>query len=58
MLKTHKGLVFDVIKQDISYSFDRNDVYIGDRNQTPIFISYTFFLKNIMNYKMIFYNSI
>jgi len=50
LLKTHKGLVFDRIKQDISYSFDRNDVYTGDRNQIPIFVSYTFFLKNIMNY--------
>ena len=58
LLKTHKGLVFDVIKQDISYSFDRNDVYIGDRNQTPIFISYTFFLKNIMNYYERYYKRV
>jgi len=58
LLKTHKGLVWDVIKQDISYSFDRNDVYIGDRNQAPIFISYTFFLKNIMNYYERYYKRV
>ena len=50
LLKTHKGLIFDDIKEDISYSFDRNDVYIGDRGQVNIYASYTFFLKNIMNY--------
>ena len=50
LLKTHKGLIFDDVKEDLSYSFDRNDVYIGDRGQVNIYASYTFFLKNIMNY--------
>ena len=50
LLKTHNGLVFDKIKEDISYSFDRNDVYIGNREQFNVFVVYTFFLKNIMNY--------
>ena len=50
LIKTHKGLIFDNIKEDISYSFDRNDVYIDDRGQVNIYASYTFFLKNIMNY--------
>ena len=50
LIKTHKGLIFDDIKEDISYSFDRNDVYIYDRGQVNIYASYTFFLKNIMNY--------
>ena len=50
LLKTHNGLVFDKKKEDISYSFDRNDVYIGNREQSNIFVAYTFFLKNIMNY--------
>ena len=49
-LTTHKGLIFDDIKEDISYSYDRNDVYIGNRDQAQIFASYTFFLKNIVNY--------
>ena len=46
LIKTHKGLIFDNIKEDISYSFDRNDVYIDDRGQVNIYASYTFFLKN------------
>jgi hypothetical protein len=50
LLKTHKGLVLDKVKEDMSYSFDRNDVFIGNREQTNIFVAYTFFLKNIMNY--------
>ena len=49
-LKTHNGLVFDKIKEELSYSFDRNDVYIGNREQNNLFMVYTFFLKNIMNY--------
>ena len=50
LLRTHNGLVFDKAKEDMSYSFDRNDVYIGNRDRLNIFASYTFFLKNIMNY--------
>ena len=50
ILKTHKGLFFDEIKEDTSYSFDRNDVYIDDKEHINIFVAYTFFLKNIVNY--------
>jgi len=50
LLKTHNGFFFDKSKEDISYSFDRNDVYIGDRERLNIFAAYTFFLRNIMNY--------
>ena len=50
ILKTHKGLLWDEIKEDTSYSFDRNDVYIGDKEHINIFVAYTFFLKNIVNY--------
>ena len=50
LLKTHNGFFFDKTKEDISYSFDRNDVYIGDRERLNIFAAYTFFLRNIMNY--------
>jgi hypothetical protein len=50
ILKTHKGLLFDEIKEDTSYSFDRNDVYTNDKDNINLFVAYTFFLKNIVNY--------
>ena len=49
LLKTHDGLVFDSIKEQESYVFDRNDVYIEENNEN-VYMVYVFFLKNIMEY--------
>ena len=47
-IKTHYGLIFDKIKEEISYNFERNDVYIHDGNN--FYSVYCLFLKNVMNY--------
>ena len=49
LLRTHDGLVFDNIKEQESYIFDRNDVYV-EENNGDIYMVYVFFLKNIMEY--------
>ena len=50
LIQTHDGLVFDSIKEEVSYMFDRNDVYTGSNEGKNIFIGYCFFLKNIEEY--------
>ena len=50
LVHSHNGLVFDHIREDIAYSFDRNDVYIGSNADKDIYIAYHFFLKNIVEY--------
>ena len=49
LLRTHDGLIFDNIKEQESYVFDRNDVYI-EENNGDVYMVYVFFLKNIMEY--------
>ena len=50
LVKSHDGYIFDHVKEDISYMFDRNDVYIKNNEGKNIYLSYCFFLKNIMEY--------
>ena len=51
LVKTHNGLIFDNIKEETSYIFDRNDVYIEDNTPaTNLYMVYCFFLKNIQEY--------
>ena len=50
LVRSHNGLVVDNIRDDISYMFDRNDVYIKSNDREDIFLGYCFFLKNIMEY--------
>ena len=50
LVHSHNGLILDNIREDISYMFDRNDVYIGSNKGKNIYIAYNFFLKNIMEY--------
>ena len=51
LVKTHNGLIFDNIKEETSYMFDRNDVYIEDNTQGKnLYMVYCFFLKNIQEY--------
>ena len=50
LVRSHDGFLFDNIKDDVSYTFDRNDVYINSNEGEDIFVGYCFFLKNIMQY--------
>ena len=49
-IRTHNGLILDNIEEDVSYVFDRNDVYISNDNGIDLYMCYMFFLKNIINY--------
>ena len=48
LVKSHTGLFFDEVKEDYSYSFDRNDVYTGTMD--GLYTVYVFVLKNMMIY--------
>ena len=50
LVKSHDGFILDHVKEDVSYMFDRNDVYIKNNDDKNIYLSYCFFLKNIMEY--------
>ena len=46
MIKTHNGLIFDNIEEELSYSFDRNDVLTYSTDSNNIYMIYYFWLKN------------
>ena len=46
---TNKGIIFENIKTEFSYIFDRNDVLIEDNNDN-IYMVYNFWMKNRMHY--------
>ena len=48
LIRTHNGLVFDNIKEEISYNFDRNDVQ--ESTDGNLIMCYIFFLKNTVEY--------
>ena len=50
LVRSHNGLVLDHIRDDKTYMFDRNDLYIKSNEGEDIFLGYCFFLKNIMEY--------
>ena len=45
-IKTNKGLLFDNIKREISYIFQRNDVYFSERKEKDIYCGFCIWLKN------------
>ena len=49
LIKTHQGIIFDKVKEELSYSFDRNDAFIYNNDDT-IYSVYYFWLNNRMNY--------
>ena len=49
-IKTHNGIMMDNVIDDISYTFDRNEVYNEEKGKTDFFIVYCFFLRNMMHY--------
>ena len=50
LVKTHNGLIFDHIEQKSGYLLERNDVVNAQVDNNEYFTTYTFWLKNIMNY--------
>ena len=50
LVETHDGLILDHKKEMVSYTYDRNDVYIASNSGKNLYIGYCFFLKNIMEY--------
>jgi hypothetical protein len=43
---THDGLIFENSKQDVSYTFERNDAFVVSQEGTTIFSIYNIWLKN------------
>ena len=48
LVRTHNGLVFDNIEEEISYTFDRDD--IQESANGNLIMCYIFFLKNTVEY--------
>jgi hypothetical protein len=46
MIKTHNGIIFDNIEEELSYSFDRNDVLTYSTDTSNVYLVYYFWLKN------------
>ena len=50
LIKTHNGLVFDNVLEELGYSFERSDVLTYANDNEDILIVYCLWLKNRMNY--------
>ena len=50
ILKTHNGLLFDNVVEKISYAFHIKEVSNEDKGNTDLFIVYSIFLRNVVNY--------
>ena len=50
ILKTHNGLLFDNVVEKISYAFHVKEASNEDKGNTDLFIVYSIFLRNVMNY--------
>ena len=50
LIKTHNGLIFDNIKEELGYSYERNDALSYQNDNNDIIIIYYLWLKNTMNY--------
>jgi len=46
IVNTHDGLIFESSKQDVSYTFERNDAFVISQEGTSIFSIYNLWLKN------------
>ena len=46
IVNTHDGLIFENSKQDVSYTFERNDAFVVSQEGTTIFSIYNIWLKN------------
>ena len=50
LIKTNDGLIFDHTQEEVSYIFERNDVYTGTNEGKNVYMVYAFFLKNLIEY--------
>ena len=46
IIQTHNGIIFDNIEEEISYTFDRNDVLTYSTDSSNVYLVYFFWLKN------------
>ena len=49
LIKSNDGYVFDRKKEEFSYMYDRNDVFVYQR-ECDVYMGYSFFLNNRINY--------
>lgn len=50
LVRSHDGYIFDHIREDISYKFERNDVYYQSNEGTDIYTGFGLFLTNTREY--------
>ena len=50
LIKTHNGLIFDNIIEEVSYSFERNDAYTYNDDNNNIYSVYYVWLNNRIHY--------
>ena len=50
LIQSHDGFIFDHIKEDISYKYERNDVYIKNKEEKEVFNGFCLILKNTREY--------
>ena len=50
IIKTHNGLIFDNIKEEKAFIYDKNDNFKEDYERKEVFSVFFFWLKNTMNY--------
>ena len=50
LIRSHKDLFLNTIKDEETYMFDRNDVYTGSNKGKNLYTGYCFFLKNMVSY--------
>ena len=48
-VRTHNGYIFDNIKEDKAYTFERNDVSTEINKEDKIYVAYSIWLKNTIN---------
>ena len=58
IIKTNNNLVIDKTKEELSYVFDRNDVFTNSQNMNGIYISYYLWLNNRMQHYERFYKKL
>ena len=49
-IRTHKGLIFESYKEELTYIVDRNDVFTYENKDDEIYMVYYFWLKNKIHY--------
>ena len=58
LIQSQDGLVFDNIQEDISYKYERNDVYIKNNYGINIYHGFAFFLTNTREYYVRIYKKL